>query len=114
MSKLIEKIKSNLESFWVYLITKRKDIPHLNVFWRITLFPFFFIWFLVQLFIFSYLLGHLSVLLGLSAIVSSIFSKPEDSEWDMGMFIILPIIAPLIWLFKYFYLGEFNTLMNED
>jgi len=93
----------------------REGIIHLSIFWRIVLFPTIFIWwFLLQLIIFTMIAGPIVMFIAFINMVASFGSI----HWKMDIitdfqFFIMPIVAPFIWLYKYFRLGEFNTLLEE-
>lgn len=98
-----------------FLNSPRKDVTHLTMLWRIVLFPTIFIWwFIFQLFALSFFGGAFLIIMGIFGMVSSFGSSNwrEDFSESFGFF-ILPFISPFIWLYKYFVLGEFNTLMEE-
>lgn len=98
-----------------FLNKPRKDIIHLNIFWRLILFPIIFVWwFLFQLFVLSCFCGYLSIMLGIVTMISAFGSSDWQDDFSAGIgFILLPIISPFVWLYRYFKLGEFNVLIEE-
>lgn len=98
-----------------FLNTPRKGIIHLNIFWRLILFPTIFVWwFLFQLFVLSCFCGCISIMFGIVAMLGAFGSSDWQDDFAAGFgFIILPIISPFIWLYRYFRFGEFNTLIEE-
>lgn len=104
-------IKFNLKNFWEELNTPRNDVLHLNIFWRIALFPLIIWWFVFQTVFFSLLLGTgLIIVVGAAAVIT-LGTKENLEAVDL---LLLPIIAPFVWLYRYFVLGEFCTLFEED
>ncbi len=104
-----------MRDFFKDLNTPRKGIIHLTMFWRVILFPIIFIWwFLFQLFAFSLFGGMFIVIIGLSTMIGAFATSDWAEDFVEGLgFILLPFIAPFTWLYKYFVLGEFNTLFEE-
>lgn len=97
------------------LFEPNEDIIHLSIFWRIVLFPTIFVWwFGIQLFAFSIMGGMFLVPVAIFGMFVSLGSKEwkEDLE-ESALFLVIPIVAPLLWLGRYFYLGEFNVLFED-
>ena len=84
-----------------------------NIINRFLFLPLATIWFLIQLLSFSFLGGIPCVIGGIISLILSIFVKKEEREFNLEtgiVFILLPIIATIIWLYRYFKLGEYNVL----
>lgn len=104
-----------MNCFKEFMLTPRKDIPHLNIFWRIVLAPIMFIWFTFQLILFSGIGGIVMIMLSFMSLLNAFGSLEWESEVAEAIgYIMMPIVSPFIWLFKYIYLGEYNTLFLNN
>jgi len=105
-----------MKEFFKYINTPKKEVIHLTIFWRIVLFPIIFIWwFIFQLFAFSLFGGIFVVLMAFGSMLTAFGSSDWKEDFIEGVgFLFMPIIAPFIWLYKYFRLGEFNTLFEDS
>lgn len=90
------------------------NVLHLNVFWRIVLFPIFIPWFLFQFMVFSCFGGFFMSILGMFSIIGEIGSRNwEENIVEHLGFMVLPIIAPFFWLYFYFKYGQYCILFAE-
>lgn len=107
-------MKKVIKKYWLELNTHRENIPHIKIWWmRIVLIPFMGLWFFLQLFLFSMVMGSFSFSIGILFLLSTIFEKPggRDISFPLEM-IVLPFVGPVIWLYKYTVLGEYNMIIE--
>ena len=91
-----------------------ENVLHLSIFWRIILFPIFSIWFLFQLFVFSFVAGIPIFMLGLLSIIGEIGHRNwEEKVVESFGYMTMPITAPFIWLYFYFKYGQYCTLFAD-
>lgn len=107
------KINKDQDNWWTWMNTPDDDIPHIKKWWvRLLLIPFMLLWFFIQLWLCSVVMGSFAVIFGLMGILSIPFQKKEDRDYFGFGLIVLPFIAPFVWLYKYFALGEYNLLIK--
>lgn len=85
--------------------------PRISMLWRFILLPIFFIWWLYQLFIFSFCGGIFVLIFGMIGIFSELGVKKDKRDWNDALFLIsMPFVYPIVWWIRYFKFGEYNTL----
>lgn len=86
---------------------------------RLLLFPIIFIWWLIQLTVFSLIGGFLSLMFGIMGLILSLILGDNIDIKMNFIFIFGWVIAPFIWWYRYFKFGdikilkEFRNLMNN-
>ena len=87
--------------------------PSIGMAMRFIMLPLAFIWWSLQLFMFT-CMSAFSTVIAIGMLLSSIFEKPEDRQLeDAAMFLLLPLIAPIAWWYRYFKYGQYNVLIED-
>lgn len=85
--------------------------PRVSFLQRFYLLPIFFIWWCIQLLVYSICGGAFILMLGVPTLLLEFGKKKEDRNWgDSFHFISVPFIYPFIWWIRYFKFGEYNSL----
>ncbi len=88
-------------------------VKHLSVSTRWWLLPFSLFWFMVQLCFFTGLCGIICSGGGVIFLLISLFD--EEISMRFALFtIFMPVLAPFIWLIKYFAHGEYGILFESN
>jgi len=105
------EFKLNTQMSIFDVINKRYEVNHIPTFInRLLLFPVFVWWFAFQLILLSLVMGIVSIGFGFFLLLYGIRFFAFDEVKYGTMFMILPIVSPMVWLLRYFILGEYATL----
>lgn len=94
-----------------WLDEPNNDLQRLSSRGKIAMIPLMLIWFIVQLLVFSIILGMFSVLIGIIGLIIVFFEKESDYNFPIFL-ILLPLLGPFIWWYRYIKFGEYNIFIQ--
>lgn len=97
-----------------YIFNKSKNVKHLSILKRIILLPISFVWWAINVLIFSSLGFMAGIPMGLFSVILLAFSH-DKVDIDLTLFLLFGwLICPVLWWYKYFAYGEYiNPIIND-
>lgn len=94
-----------------YIKEPNLNFPRLTNLQKWMFLPIMFIWWFIQLIIYSLAGGFFLLSLGIASFFEEFGKKSENRDFITPLSMILaPLICPIIWWIRYWKFGEYNTL----